>query len=68
MGLVPLASLDATPVGCNNFSAMNVGGGGPTSRWQQHLPPPKDSDVVSTENVVQLASIEAGQFVAGIVV
>jgi hypothetical protein len=39
MGSVPLASSDATPIGSNNGSAMNVDGGGPTSRWQQHWPP-----------------------------
>lgn len=39
LGPVPSANSDATPVGSNNGSAMNVDGGGPAGRWQQQLAP-----------------------------
>jgi len=67
MGPVPPAGSNATLVGSNNGSAMNLDGGGPSKGWVQQLVP-RDTEVVTPENVAQPTVAEAGRFVATVVV
>lgn len=67
MGPVPPAGSNATLVGSNNGSAINLDGGGPSKGWVQQLAP-RDTKVVTPENVAQPTVAEAGRFVATVVV
>ena len=61
MGPIPPANSDATPVGSNNGSTMNLDGGGP-SHWQEQLAPMDAEATLQDEvqNVVDAGDVHVG--------